>query len=296
MNLTMNSRWSMVDQHTYLIVTISADNSEATASQTYLDIQLPEGARMRHIGTLPTDGHGNSIGVDVPDISSSNHQHIVFKVKSGRSSETEITPELHLHWIDSITGDLLERHQTGTPMPTEPADFDGDLAEIVAAAKSTHKPTHHRGHRAQPQESESMTTEHTRHNRRREYREAFMAGREFGRRGRHTARHGQDTMSPRKRAVMLQIDEMRERIDEMEQRIARMQGKTSFREMPGNTRFEERETHREITRTRREGRAGKSHHGHRCDHHMGGEGRKMGRMMRRAASSHYARDEGQLDA
>lgn len=144
-----------------------------------------------------------------------------------------------------------------------------------------------------------MTTELTPHNRRphrcgnrRENREAFMAGRKFGRRGRHAARYGRHGMSSRKRVMMLKIREMQDRIDEMERRIARLQGKTSFRGMPGTVRFEERETVREITRTRREGRSGRSHRSHR----LHGEGRKMGRMMRRAAASHYTHDERQLDA
>lgn len=130
------------------------------------------------------------------------------------------------------------------------------------------------------QENESMTTERnteTRHNRRphrcgshRGNREAFNAGREFGRRGRHIAR---------RREMMMQIEEMRERIDEMERRISRLQGKTSFRGMP---HFEERETRREIIRTRREGGSGRGRGSHHYGRRMHGEGRRMGRMMKRS--------------
>lgn len=130
------------------------------------------------------------------------------------------------------------------------------------------------------QENDSMTTERnteTNHNRRphqcgsrRSNREAFMAGREFGQRGRHIAR---------RRQMMLQIREMQDRIDEMERRISRLQGKTSFRSMPN---VEERETRREIVRTRREGGSGRDRASHHCGHRMHGEGRRMGRMMKRS--------------
>lgn len=140
MNLTMTTKWIKNDRHDYLIVNlVGSGDAEESASQIYLDIRMPKEVRIRHIGDLPSDGHGNSIGVDIPDMAASDSKNIVFKVKSFQELNEATAPELHLHWIDSTSGDLLERHQTGTAMPLEATEVDENLNEIVAAARSAHK-------------------------------------------------------------------------------------------------------------------------------------------------------------
>lgn len=116
------------------------------------------------------------------------------------------------------------------------------------------------------------------------YRESFLVGRELGQRGHRAARQGD---------ILLQSEEMRERIDEMDRRISRHQAKSSFRSTP---HFEERETQREIVRTRRNATSDWPRGDHRHGPRMRAEGRRMGRMMNRAfARSRHSRDERHLD-
>lgn len=331
MNLTTNTRWAGIDDKTYLIVTIAAadNNTGAVASQIYLDLQLPEGARIRHIGDLSTDGHGKSIGVDIPDLTAGEQRDIVFRVKSRQTDGTEITPELHLHWIDSESGDLLERHQTGTQMPTEQTEADQDLETILADARSrrtnrTHRQGHtneHRGrgrrarNRHQWQGEDSMTTpeqEITRHPRRGR-RHGHGTGHEVTRYGQHAGPHmrrvhdeprgdhaasgGRKVRRHGKGHLYRMMADMQDQIDMMERKMRRMQRRARMHAMSMHDGMETRETRREITRTRRTMEPGvippRSHHGRR----MHGEGRKLGRMMHRAmAESRQAIKDRQADA
>lgn len=259
MNLTMTTRWHKTtdDRRTYLVVTIATDNNETSdtsASQIYLDIQLPEYSRIRHIGNLPRAGSGNSIGVDVPDLQPGAHQNIVFKVKS---RQDQIEPELHLHWIDSASGDLLERHQTGTPMPTEAGEPDQDLIEIVTGARSDHRQA--RSHR------EQATTRQRRH--RHANRDDIMAGgRELG--DRRPRSHGYNGRGHLRRT----LDQMMEQVAMLERRIQRLQ----------RMEIEEsgvRKLHTPITRTPR---SGGSRGGRGCARHGQEHGQRMGRMARRS--------------
>lgn len=297
MNLTLTTQWTHINNRNYLVVTVAApEATRSTATDTYLDIQMPEGSRIRHIGPLNTDGRGRNIGVDLPDLASSDQQHIVFRVKSRVETDVDITPELHLHWIDSATGDLMERHQTGTPMPTDSTEADDSLAQIVATARAEHKQTrreHRRRHSVK--ENQFMNTE----TRKRHYRDGHRCHhrrhsekpghRAFGARaGRHTRKAFAGMRHEHHREPHFAgphiIREMRMQIYELERRVRRMQRRAQIERMgpePQVTR-----------RPRRRAESGfipsRSHAGRR----MHAEGRKMGRMMRRAWLEREERHQG----
>lgn len=293
MNLNMTTNWSYIDHRTYLIVTITSDReTEAAASQMYLDIQLPEGVLIRHIGNLPGDGHANTIGVDLPDLAASDHHNVVFRVKTRQAAGAEITPELHLHWIDSITGDLLERHQTGTRIPVDSGEANTNLVEIVAAARSEHKTSRRRSRRsAFMKETDSMTIQ--RHPRTKRHSHCNHRGHGVGYRAGGRARAAMSQLEGEGRGhrhsgrghLHMAIERMQQRIDHMERRMRRMQRMAQMSAEGSG----EQVTRRPRRRCEHDARTSRSNAGHR----MYDEGRRMGRMARHSfatTGSRYARE------
>lgn len=294
MSLALTTQWTQHNNRTYLIVTVMAPQDiESVATQTYLDIQMPEGTRIRHIGKLTSDGRGRNVGVDLPDVASAASQHIVFKVKSRQESDEAITPELHLHWIDSASGDLMERHQTGTPLPTGDFEADDALTQIVVEARSEHQPTrreHRRRHsmKENPFMNTETRTRHYRGGHRCHHRRhgETLEGRAFGARAARAGRHARKSFEGMDRghrhghrrspdfAGPPIIQEMRMQIHELERRVRRLQRLAKYEAMSPEGRI----TRHPRRRSESDFIPSRSH----LDRRMHAEGRRMGRMMRRA--------------
>lgn len=310
MNLTLNTQWAEHRNGTYLVVTVSAPQEpvEAAASEIYLDIQMPAGVRIRNIGSQPSDGHRNSIGIDLPTISSGDHQNIVFRVKPGRDFQGEIAPDVHLHWRDSQSGDLLERHQVAATLPTDLPEISDDLAEIIRTYKkeqhsmTTENTTNERkfnraghecGHRARRRaqlETQGAEGGIQRRPRCGGHRHDSRRGHDFGRHGFAAGRSAREAMGElgaerryaRRHGVIRTIQDLQEQVYMLERRMRRMQRRAKMQAIRNREQIVERTAQREIVRTPRGGRDGfipsRTHVGRR----MHREGRKMGHMARHA--------------
>lgn len=257
MNLNITTQWEhshiQPNGRTHLVLTISTDGDEATASNPYLDLRLPESAHIRYLGDLPSDGFGNAIGINLSDIESGQSAQLVFRVKTRNIQAETIVPDIHLHWLDRESDTLTEIDQTGAALPISDEgspESDAEIAEIAAAARSARR-TRRTNHSNHPKENHPMRT-------RRHYRHSN-----------HTGRHHFEGKDHLHRT----IEQVIERMEAMERRIRRMERHAA---MPD----EQISVHREITRTRRSADSCRSHsHRHR---HVHDHGRRMGRMANRA--------------
>lgn len=108
--------------------------STMVALNPFLDISLPTGMSAELINAFPHDQHRNRASVDLRDLAAGEELHLVFAVRARHIRETEIAPDVHLHWTSPHDGAIQEINETATLLPVRdgvPTRND-DVAEIVA--------------------------------------------------------------------------------------------------------------------------------------------------------------------
>ncbi len=108
--------------------------STMVAINPFLDISLPTGMSAELINAFPHDQHRNRASVDLRDLAAGEELHLVFAVKARHIRETEIAPDVHLHWTSPHDGAIQEINETSTSLPVRdgaPTRID-EVAEIVA--------------------------------------------------------------------------------------------------------------------------------------------------------------------
>lgn len=87
--------------------------AEAAALNPYLDLTMPRGMRAELLNAFPSEAHRRHTSVDLRDIAAGETVHLVFAVTSRREREEAITPNLHLHWVNPLSGAVEEINQDG---------------------------------------------------------------------------------------------------------------------------------------------------------------------------------------
>ncbi len=87
--------------------------AEAAALNPYLDLTMPRGMRAELLNAFPSEAHRRHTSVDLRDLAAGESVHLVFAVTSRREREEAVTPNLHLHWVNPMTGAVEEINQDG---------------------------------------------------------------------------------------------------------------------------------------------------------------------------------------
>lgn len=108
--------------------------STMVAISPFLDISLPTGMSAELINAFPHDQHRNRASVDLRDLAAGEELHLVFAIRARHIRESEIAPDVHLHWTSPNNGSIAEINETSTSLPVrdDAPTRNDEVAEIVA--------------------------------------------------------------------------------------------------------------------------------------------------------------------
>ena len=91
--------------------------------------------RAELLNAFPSEAHRRHTSVDLRDLAAGESVQLVFAVTSRRERDEAVTPNLHLHWVNPLTGAVEEINQDGATIAVgdaSKATRDDAVAEPVA--------------------------------------------------------------------------------------------------------------------------------------------------------------------